>query len=110
MTAIHVYLEVRFLNERLRQHSHIERQAEDSDGDLKWCITPITHDPYLMLANNQTKGHGGSPVIFRRAREVLGSLHRKSPLSATGGNSYPLGKPGNDLGERMLLAKNLCQS
>ena len=41
----------------------------------------------MILANNQTKGHGVLPVDSQQAGEVPGSVPRKSPPPATGGSS-----------------------
>ena len=41
----------------------------------------------MILANNQTKGHGVLPVDSHQAGEVPGTLPRRSPPPATGGTS-----------------------
>ena len=41
----------------------------------------------MILANNQTKGHGVLPVDSHQAGEVPGSLPQRSPPPATGGTS-----------------------
>ena len=61
----------------------------------------------MILANNQTKGHGVLPVDSQQAGEVPGSLPRRSPPPATGGTSLSSGKARRGSGSINVTGSNI---
>ena len=61
----------------------------------------------MILANNQTKGHGVLPVDSHQAGEVPGSLPRRSPPPATGGTSLSSWKARRGSGSINITGPNI---